>query len=667
MSSFKYRNASSNTSGTTAIFSPDLSDVSQDSSVDYILERFVRNTGNIFFWKAPQYLINHDAILTDWDFDRSDVETLVLSMGNWISGNVDMADFNAALERSKAKRIVMIGAGIQAQSSLDEVVVNKTARRLLDIVRERSTSIGVRGFSTRCLLEKHGYKNVRAVGCPSIYLIEPEIFQKKKIFKGKISVNTTWHGHYRDAIAELLAFGSRYDAMLVEQSNRAIMQLAQNGTQNRDFDHLTKYYSFGPDNTWKIISWLTDKAAFYTGEEDWSSALDSCQLVIGSRFHGAVAALRTGTRALMLTMDLRTKELTEFFNLPSQSFETFDAEKSPQYYFDQADPYLFLSTLSSRKLEFSEFLKENGLNLSDQFSDAIFDREESLHEKDGELDFCENQLEQFARDLESIYIQPRQIVLETARRLAKPRDPLTGSEIEKAEFIYPYTMRDQLEQNSSRVTWRKRQGVKEQYIHQPSPVPYDDRDETDSWQREVYLNALSIARSNNLSKIVDFGCGSGYKLMKYFEEFETVGIEIDPALTHLRQTLPERKWLDGTVIHPDLFEGDLVVCADVLEHLLEPDYLLRAFSASNAPVFVLSTPTVELLSERGISPRWGPPSNPSHVFEWSSSEFFSLISDHLDVVAHSIVNLKQGTQMCIAVPKSRRAPPVTLPTISTSL
>ena len=39
--------------------------------------------------------------------------------------------------------------------------------------------------------------------------------------------------------------------------------------------------------------------------------------------------------------------------------------------------------------------------------------------------------------------------------------------------------------------------------------------------------------------VIDVGCGSGWKLVNYLsEEFKTIGIETEPALTFLREKYP---------------------------------------------------------------------------------------------------------------------------------
>lgn len=199
--------------------------------------------------------------------------------------------------------------------------------------------------------------------------------------------------------------------------------------------------------------------------------------------------------------------------------------------------------------------------------------------------------------------------------------------------------------------WKLRQHVRECYELQSDPKAYDDRSEKDEWQRAVYINAQRIASINDFKTIVDFGCGSGFKLIKYLSEFETIGFEIEPALSFLKSSYPENIWSDGSSIGSGDIKADLVICADVLEHLADPFKLIDIFANSECGLFVLSTPALELLAEKGISPRNGPPENKSHILEWSTVEFSSLLETRMSILSHSIVSLSQATQMVIACKK----------------
>ncbi len=55
-----------------------------------------------------------------------------------------------------------------------------------------------------------------------------------------------------------------------------------------------------------------------------------------------------------------------------------------------------------------------------------------------------------------------------------------------------------------------------EYIIRDKRIPHDDRNFKDEYQNGVCLEAKSIVIDNNYKKIVDVGCGSAFKLLKYF-------------------------------------------------------------------------------------------------------------------------------------------------------
>jgi SAM-dependent methyltransferase len=195
----------------------------------------------------------------------------------------------------------------------------------------------------------------------------------------------------------------------------------------------------------------------------------------------------------------------------------------------------------------------------------------------------------------------------------------------------------------------KTYALRPDYTIRSEGTPFDDRKFRDEWQREVYEVARDLFDKHKCQRIVDFGCGSGFKLVKYFDGVDFTGIEIEPALGFLRAKYPEHSWRDGTQITPALFDADMVVCSDVIEHLPDPDALLYAIRDSRVRVAVISTPALELLADRGISPRLGPPANPAHLREWSTLEFSQYISGFLPISRHVITNIQQCTQAVVIV------------------
>lgn len=104
---------------------------------------------------------------------------------------------------------------------------------------------------------------------------------------------------------------------------------------------------------------------------------------------------------------------------------------------------------------------------------------------------------------------------------------------------------------------------------------YDDSHEEDKWQLEIYLHALGLMKRYDLKSVVDIGCGSAYKLITYLGEYDTLGLELPVNIGMLRDRYPERKWAVSDFHANENIVTDVIVCADVIEHLVDPDELLN--------------------------------------------------------------------------------------------
>ena len=181
-------------------------------------------------------------------------------------------------------------------------------------------------------------------------------------------------------------------------------------------------------------------------------------------------------------------------------------------------------------------------------------------------------------------------------------------------------------------------------------APQDcDVNGSDEWQREVYEEALKLAQVLGLISVVDFGCGSGFKLLKYFgnrDEFSIIGIDLPQAVDRLYEAHPEYCWRKSAL---GLSRPDLLICSDVLEHIDDPDQVLELFKQIEPKWLVISTPDRKLMQKY---PKWGvkmgPPANGCHVREWSFDEFRRYMDSHFYVSRHFHSNVGQCTQCVIA-------------------
>jgi SAM-dependent methyltransferase len=193
--------------------------------------------------------------------------------------------------------------------------------------------------------------------------------------------------------------------------------------------------------------------------------------------------------------------------------------------------------------------------------------------------------------------------------------------------------------------------IKPGYRHRNQEHFYDDTANTDNWQKEVYQYAVRVMNSQTLSTVYDIGCGSGYKLVTYLGQFETIGFDLSKTVEFLRITYPERTWFEIDVCGQGMPRSDLVVCADVIEHVLDPDYLLGRIVEVANKYIILSTPDRDLLYSASSRYFYGPPENPSHVREWTFIEFARYISKIFNILDHRISNQRQATQMMLLTRK----------------
>ena len=181
-----------------------------------------------------------------------------------------------------------------------------------------------------------------------------------------------------------------------------------------------------------------------------------------------------------------------------------------------------------------------------------------------------------------------------------------------------------------------------EYVVREAVQHYDDRELEDQSQREVYEHARAIAATTTgCRRVCDVGCGSGFKLMKLFGDMETVGFETEPCLSSLRHMYPSRAWVESgkpeegvPSLSPAAYKADLLICSDVVEHMRDPDVLMRYLADFRASTTVISTPDRAVLIPWGW-PANGPPRNVCHVREWTAREFaeyasrfFTIVSEH---------------------------------------
>jgi SAM-dependent methyltransferase len=145
-----------------------------------------------------------------------------------------------------------------------------------------------------------------------------------------------------------------------------------------------------------------------------------------------------------------------------------------------------------------------------------------------------------------------------------------------------------------------------------------------TYQYDVYAAALELIAADGKNNLLDIGCGPPQKLSRLLagKTLNVCLVDQPSTATLAARLLPEAKFVGADLEDIDLDLGarfDAIICADVIEHLLNPDPCLafiRRHLTIDGMLFI-STPERDVLrgSECIDSP------HPMHVREWNREEF----------------------------------------------
>jgi SAM-dependent methyltransferase len=162
------------------------------------------------------------------------------------------------------------------------------------------------------------------------------------------------------------------------------------------------------------------------------------------------------------------------------------------------------------------------------------------------------------------------------------------------------------------------------------------------FQDQVYRWAARLVRTGQVGpSVVDIGCGSGHKLVRHIAPVTDgwLGVDQPSGIATASATFPDGRWLavdlatDEAWTELDARRPDLVLCADVIEHLTDPHALLARLRTLAGPdgQVLLSTPDRSRLDD---TDPLGPPRNARHIREWSHAEMELLLeSAGFEIVA----------------------------------
>ena len=177
--------------------------------------------------------------------------------------------------------------------------------------------------------------------------------------------------------------------------------------------------------------------------------------------------------------------------------------------------------------------------------------------------------------------------------------------------------------------------IKADYQHRPDALSFEQDQAGTYWtadrvrrsldfQRDVYDLGRRLLRGSGSRNVLDVGCGPALKTRQLLADSSTRVVLLDQPSVG---AVVRANWPGANFVPADLERGeldlgerfDLVICADVVEHLVDPRPCMRLIRRHLAKdgVAVISTPERNVV--RGVGCTGSP--NPQHVREWSRDEF----------------------------------------------
>jgi len=376
-------------------------------------------------------------------------------------------------------------------------------------------------------------------------------------------------------------------------------------------------------------------------------------VVYVKEWHAELTQLQTQNEQTRKELEQKVTELTtqneEQQNLAKAKLESLEA-KLQETQEQKEKEYQEFQATNTKLIERAASVEETSLQLQDQMKQ----KDEQLLQLQTQNEQTREELEQKVTELGTKQEQWQSVLLEKENRLTQLLQENGEKEKQFQEFkIIIADLETKLNENKAfehdvyEFKRSKNYYIKPEYQSRTEYVHYDDQACEDEWQLEVYLHALGLMKKFDLKSVVDIGCGSAYKLMHYLSEYDTIGLELDINLEFLKDKYPLRVWLESNFDINHHINTDVVICSDVIEHIVNPDQLIQYIQAMRFKYLVLSTPDRDLVYEDVSKFRDGPPRNPAHVREWNSPEFKDYISQYFEIIDHRVTNLKQSTQTMI--------------------
>lgn len=322
-----------------------------------------RNTGTYLMTDTLREIVDADELIPRFYEFPEHVDTVVTNILHRIGGNlkVDIPYWDNILRH--ADRVVPLSLGFAFDDG-EIAPFDKDLERLLHRFAERA-QLGVRTEYDAEFLNRYGIKNVRVIGCPSLYYHRNRDFRVDDSPHDVKSVNFNFTTDFanlgvsqKDAVDihwNLL----RYFKVLHENQSYRIDFTMQKPPFAEICDIHSILLSYG-----EVHSFYSDCGRYFYSVKDWIAGIKGRNdFSMGSRFHGNIAAILAGVPTLMVNVDKRMEGMNAYYKIPAIDIRDFDNEQPLEYYRELADYSAFNKNYAQTYDNFVDYCGKNGVRL----------------------------------------------------------------------------------------------------------------------------------------------------------------------------------------------------------------------------------------------------------------------------------------------------------------
>lgn len=317
----------------------------------------------------PQLVHSEDPIELAHAFNAR-FDALILPMAYEISPDRSYERLTSFFEALTVP-VITLGLGIEGEPNDSADQLHPSVRKLLRLLNDRAILFGVRAETTQHWLHEHGFKQAVAIGCPSLHLYPAAI----EALRGRAAPaegpivtagylfrdlkRTRWQCRFfkgEDAtyiLQDELFCGGAFDpdTALIDDATGSVSNALVAAAARR----------------WAGLTPPFARYAFFHNLDAWRLCCAGHQLYVGDRFHGAVVALQTGCPVLLFTKDVRTRELSVFYGIPTVDLKRVSDQPLRDVVAEALTPSrmsAFVDTWRDRHNNFLQVLSQVGLRPS---------------------------------------------------------------------------------------------------------------------------------------------------------------------------------------------------------------------------------------------------------------------------------------------------------------